>query len=304
MIQTKVNQVGIIYTKLYWLFQDGDQPQGPWALPTDAIQELVKRYGTGFHIKDKDFVDPSLISNFAAIKGEWGGDPSIHVDPTFPRSSALAAIATITAQGEGPNNGDLKSHFQIFLDLYRAFLQFPSNSVRDIPVNPTVVSPVVPSPEPVNAITNAVTRLWAQLLNIRYQMLLLDIAIGMSLDRSKESGLRRTVLRTWAVGFEMSQFISPLAIGLTGRTRSSSGNKPLFAGAAFELEDEIPAASCDRWKKQNTLIQRCAVVLGLLRTSAGITTDEQQLLDSMNTFDQGRQPVIDQKLKELCGGAS
>jgi len=122
----------------------------------------------------------------------------------------------------------------------------------------------------------------------------------MSLDRSKESGLRRTVLKTWAVGSEMAQFISPIAIGLTGKTRTSVGDRPLFAGAPFELDDEIPTPPCDRWKKQNTLIQKCAVTIGALRTSSGITADEKQLLDSMSAFDQGRQSVVDQKLKELC----
>jgi len=301
VIQTKVNQVGTIYMKLYWLFQDGDQPQGPWMLPADAIEEFVTKYGTGFHIKDNEFVSSATINNFAAIKGEWGGDPSVHVDPSYPRPSALAAIATITAQGEGPNGSSgIKSHFQIFLDLYRAFPQFPANAVKDIPVNPTAGPSHVASPAPLNAITDAITALWAQLLNMRYQILLLDIAIGMSLDRSKESGLRRTVLKTWAVGSEMAQFISPIAIGLTGKTRTSVGDRPLFAGAPFELDDEIPTPPCDRWKKQNTLIQKCAVTIGALRTSSGITADEKQLLDSMSAFDQGRQSVVDQKLKELC----
>jgi hypothetical protein len=101
----------------------------------------------------------------------------------------------------------------------------------------------------------------------------------------------------------MSQFISPLAVGLAGKRRTATGTRPLFAGAPFELDEEIPPAPCDRWKKQNTLIQKCAVLIGALRTSGGTTTDEQQLLDSIGTFDQGRQSVIDQKLKELCGSS-
>jgi Ferritin-like len=285
-----INRVSIIYTILYWLFQDGDKAQGPLHLPADAIEELIKQYGAGFHISDNDFADSTAINNFCAIKLEWGGDASMHIDPAFPRSSALAALATIMVQGEGPAiAAGVSSHFNAFLDLYRTFPKFPTNAIKDVPVNPTMT-----------AITDPVTSLWAQFLNIRYQILLLDIATGMSLDRSKEGALRKTVFRAWAVGGEMVQFIGPVAVALMSKKNASSGIKPVFAGPPFVLDQPVPPAACDQWKMQRDLAAKCLGIVGSLN-AARLGIDEQQLLQSAVEFDRGRQPFIEQHIKDLCG---
>jgi hypothetical protein len=299
-VQHKINRVGAIYAKLYWLFQEGNTPEDPWALPQDAIDQFVQLYGQGFHVRDQDFADSTTIGNFVAMKAEWGGDPSLHVDPSFPRSSALAAIATITAQGEGPNsNPNLKSHFEIFLDLYRSFAQLPPGTVKILAINPNTSG----GSDPARTITQPATRLWAQLCNLRYQTLLLDIAIGMSIDRSKEPELRQKILTSWAVGVEMSEFIGPIASGLTAKPLTANASNALLAGAPFEFGDAIPTSACGRWKKQNALVQDSASVIASLKSVSGLSADEQQLLDAMASFDQQRQPLIAQKIQEFCGSS-
>jgi len=296
VVRRKVHRVGALYAKLYWLFQETDAPQQPWLLPEDAIKAFVQVYGQGFHLAE--FADHTMIGNFVAIKAEWGGDPSLHVDPGLPRSSALAAIATITAQGEGPNSSpNLESHFQIFLNLYRGFGQFPLGAVKNVAVNPTTREESDPS----RAITHPATRLWAQLCNLRYQTLLLDIELGISLDRSKEAQQRQTVLRSWAVGAEMSQFIAPIASNLTGKPLAAGPSITLLAGAPFEFGDEIPSSACERWKKQNLLIQDSASVIQSLKSVSGVSPDEQQLLGAIESFDQDRRPLIAQMIQSLCG---
>jgi ferritin-like protein len=301
IILPSVHRVGVIYAVLYWLFQSGDQPEGPWTLPQEAIDELVAKYGTGFHVKDGDFADSASIANFSATKDEWGGDGSMHIDPGAPRASALSALYTISTQGEGPaTDPAMPSHFQVFLKIYGSFSQFPSTAVLQIPANPSVVSPQSPDAGLPNAITNPDTSNWARLLSARYRMLLLDILLGMSLDRTKEGPLRQTIIADWAVGSEMQSFISPIARSLTKKMRGAAADIPQFAGAPFEFGDQLPDAPCDRWREQNSLIQTCAELIATLLTSASVTNEDRQLLQDITTFDSTRQTVIDGKIKQLC----
>lgn len=297
----KVNRVGIIYAKLYWIFQENDAADGPWILPPDVIQCFVQNFGAGFHLADGDFVNPSVVANFSATKQEWGGDSSMHVDAGTPRSNALAAINWITSQGEGPNNAKvLETHFQTFLKLYRMFKGFPANAVLDVPTNPTTATPGSAGVS-ASAILEPVALLWARLLNVRYQILLLDVALGLSLDRSKDALLRNTMMATWAVDKEMVAFISTIAISLTSRQRTSAGTqKPFLAGAPFELE-EIPQALCDQWKQQRDLLASSKALISQLKGLMGNGDPDASILDSLVTFDLQREPVINQKIVEICG---
>jgi hypothetical protein len=205
----KVNHVGVIYAKLYWLFQQADAAEGPWLLDADVIECFVRSFGAGFHLEDGDFADPTTVGNFAATPTEWGvSDAAMHVDSGTPRSKALAAIAWITAQGEGPNQSDtVESHFQTFLSLYRTFKAgLPNNAVLDIPVNPSTDSSSTGASS-ANLITDPVSLRWAQVLNLRYQILLLDIVVGLGIDRSKEAPLRTKITNSWAVRNEMRGFL-------------------------------------------------------------------------------------------------
>jgi hypothetical protein len=299
---SKVNHVGVIYAKIYWLFQQGDAPEGPWVLDADVIECFVRSFGAGFHLKDGDFADPTTVNNFAATPTEWGvSDATMHVDSGTPRSKALAAIAWITAQGEGPNQSDIvESHFQTFLSLYRTFKAgLPNNAVLDIPINPSTDSNGTGAPS-ANSITDPITLRWAQVLNLRYQILLLDVVVGLGIDRSKEALLRGKIMHSWAVQTEMSGFLSTIAIALTSKKRTTVGTtSPVFAGAPFEL-DEIPDSPCEQWRKQKELAVKCAAIAGDLKSLLNAGDPDRDFLDSIVSFDQTRQSVIDQKIGELC----
>lgn len=298
---SKVNHVGVIYATIYWLLQQGDGPEGPWPLDADVIDCFVQSFGAGFHLKDGDFADPATVNNFAATQAEWGlsGSTTMHVDSGTPRSNAQAAITWITEQGEGPNQTNIvETHFQTFLNLYRAFKAgFPDKAVKDVPVNPSTDSSTGAPP---NLISDPVTLRWAQVLNFRYQILLLDVVVGLGIDRSKNAALRTKVMHDWAVEMEMSNCLSTIAPALTGKKRTTAGTTPpVFAGAPFEL-DEIPDSPCEQWKKQKDLVAKCTAVIGELKSLLNAGDPDRGFLDSIVSFDQERQPVIDQKISELC----
>ncbi len=223
----------------------------------------------------------------------------MHVDSGTPRSNALSAIDWITAQGEGPNEGDNQSHFHTFLSLYRSFKTPTANVVRDVPVNPSTAVQVGGGPS-ANSITDQIALHWAQIFNLRYQILLLDVTVGLAIDRSAAAPLRKTIMRNWAVQNEMAGFLSTIAVALTTKKRTTTGTtSPVFAGAPFEL-DEIPSSSCDQWKKQKEFAVKCASIASELKNLLSAGDPDRDFLDSIVSFDQGRQAVIDQKIAESC----
>ena len=299
-----LHRVGAIYAVLYWLLQEGDQAEGPWLLDRATIDALITKYGSGFHIKNADFADPAKIANFAANENEWGAFDSMHIDPVFPRLSALTAIKNISFQGEGPEESPgMPSHFRVFLGIYRDSLpNFPAGAVRNIPTNPCVVPAGVPPAGASNEISEPVTAAWASLLNLRYRILLLDILTALSLDRSSapDAALRQSIISDWAVAFEMVSFIAPLAQGLTTKPLAATPANPQFAAAPFEFGDALPNTPCGLWKEQLTQLQRSAALVNTLLRTPGLSPSDSQLLNDISAFDAQRQPIINSRLQQHC----
>jgi hypothetical protein len=300
----KIRRVGAVYAALYWLFQSGDAPEGPWQLHPADIAALIDRYGKGFHVGDGDFVPAATAADVAASKDEWGGDGSVYVDPADPRASALSALYRVASQGEGPAaTGGEASHFSVLLNMYRSELPaFPTGSVLDIPVNPYVLADgAAPTANPAE-ISHPITALWARLLNTRYRILLLDILTALSLSRTTDNQLRQTMIGGWAVGTEMVSFISPLAQGLTLRPRTANpAAKPPFAGAPFTFGDALPDTPCGQWKEQLALLQISSDLITRLRNSPGLAQADEDFLDSMEQFDSTRKNVIADRIRLHCG---
>jgi len=297
-----IHRVGAIYAVIYWLFQSGDQAEGPWSLSPAVIASLLAKYGAGFHIRDSDFADPAHIANLAAIPEEWNGDESMHIDPTYPRSSALVAVKNISFQGEGPSQGsEAPSHFDVLLAIYRDHLpNLPANAVLDVPSNPFVVAnPSHPTAEP-SEVSHPTTGNWCTLFNLRYRILLLDLVAGLSLNRAVNADLRNTLIMEWAVEFEMSFALSRIAKLLTGKPRTTDGKRPQFAGAPFTFGEALPNTACGLWKEQLLLLQRSASTITILLGTSSLTQNETNILTQIRTFDSGRRSQINQFIQQHC----
>jgi hypothetical protein len=150
------------------------------------------------------------------------------------------------------------SHFDRFLRIYRE---------RDAEGTDAPVSPVTKNPNTMagpsgdaaldaGRITNETARLWAQLFNMRYRMLLADLSHYFGLAADSGPGQQpRGFLSGRAFG-EMSN-LARLSESLTKMSQlAEGGGAPPFAGPPFEMPYtiSIPDLEIDRWRLHRDLI--------------------------------------------------
>jgi hypothetical protein len=295
-VKTKVNRVGLLYTALYWLFLKSDSAQGPWRMP-NALRGCMHDSLKDVHLKDSDFVPIREYEQFCADSGEWEAfEDSFHVGQADPRLRALRAIRWIMIQGEGPAGAacnDTESHFCRFLRIYQELERDArlARAARPVPVNPVV--PDTARTEPIaqgaQAITHPESKLWANLFNVRYQMLLLDILLALSTNRQGPDGNLRKQLTSWAASHEMEYLKQigqllptlPRALGSKGR-----------AGAPFEIV-MLPTDSTKRWDQQRVLIEGSNELVKRLKKMIFPHDLRFSLLQSILEFDRGRRNCVE-----------
>jgi hypothetical protein len=237
-----INHVAVLYAKLYWMFQDDDTPVKPWLLPADQFAGKVR------HVHDGDFAPAATLNarqgNADEFEGQAGpNDNSPHriIWSMTSRAQVRDAIAQIAIQGEGTGFSN-DSHFLEFLQLFGDFVtradggQAPT--VLALPVNPNTAN----DSATVNGrITHPVALLWAQLFNVRYRILLTELALALSESAGDNSGggglAGRDNLVSRAIHREMkNQFgISGLTQKLIKLPLKSDGTG--IAAPPFEMPD-------------------------------------------------------------------
>lgn len=225
-----INHVGALYSKLYWLFQSTDAWEGPWP----EAHKPGPYPGT-------DHIPAAAINPSAhqASGDELGGGnaPGVHVAYVAPvnnRAEALAALYQIAAQGEGwvPGDNEL-SHFERFLTSFEDFAKFIDDGIEPtlpVPTDPTTGDdgPTVPR----NCITHPSSRLWAELCDVRYQMLIGELWLGILLPAN--DALRATLFQR-SIRKEMQVGVAKTAkkLALLPRTPATPALKA--AGAPFRM---------------------------------------------------------------------
>lgn len=246
----QIQSVGIIYAAIYWLLMESDDPGPDWPFAENQDREFVHQYGAGLHLRKQDFIDKEEYQDRAAAADEWEVfESDAHVDDASPRETALAGLRWIMAQGEGPNALE-ESHFSRFVQIYEELKQldgkYDSISMR-VPTNPYVklygFAPPPAPPRPENGqqhgtpITHPRTKLWAELVNARYQLMILHIFASLSASRSRE-GQKRRKFAALAIG-EM-ELVKKIGQLLPHMSLARSGVRK--AGAVF---DEVCIASSE-----------------------------------------------------------
>jgi hypothetical protein len=251
----------------------------------------------GVHVNNTDFVPTSEYEDFAANRAEWEVfEDSLHVDDADPRSRALKAIHWIMLQGEGPSGSDCtkeNSHFCRFVSIYEDLRAHPDllAAARRVPLNPVVHDRHRKEPVQADAefITHPESKLWAQLFNVRYQMLLLDILIALSTSRSQAAGLRST-LTSWASAHEMEHL---KRIGqLLPTLPRHPGKTNLQAGAPFETA-QFPPDNTKRWDLQRVLIKGSNDLVRRLKKMVSPHDERFGILDAISDFDLGRRSEVE-----------
>jgi hypothetical protein len=277
-----INHVGLLYARLYFLFQEDDTPVEPWKL--DASD-----FPPG-HLGEDDFNAADKIKPFQAVPEEWTldlkGDKRIYVDPILSREDAMKAINKIALEGEGLKDAD-KSHYQTFLRTYREFTcnAGPTKWIPtwDIATNPNTTGP--------DRITSRATFLVARLLDVRYQLLLADIWHAVQLDRDHPPtppvADRATVAGTWAVETEMSA-VRRLALQLTQlKQHDTPKDAAPFAGAPFELPFEpfLPGPEPERWGLIRRLLDTSRGLFRQIKAVPGMPKEVLDIVGSLETAD-------------------
>lgn len=282
-----INHVAVIYAKIYWLFQSSDTPQGPFTLPPSVA------FPPGLHLADTDLADAASLTRQTS-NNEWGAAGGIHVDATTTRDTALAAIDVIAIQGEGISDSDPSSHFARFLNLYNKLTTSAvPHPALPVPVNQTTG----PSSTTASAITDPTTLPWAVLFNRRYEILLLDIMLGLgygSTELVDGVKVRTRLTRDWAVRKEMQVALAGIAAKLVA---SPLGGPPgAMAGPPFELPATgLPTTRAQAWQRQRNLIDECQALIDQI----GLANDDDNgTLAALADFDTGRTGFIDARIQE------
>lgn len=294
----------------------------------DHIQFLIAE-----HLNDADFSPSTAV--FQADPSDWLADfvEGMIIEKITNKAEALRSLRKIAEQGEGIGAGtageELKhTHFYLFLTIYRARRaqgHGPQIPVRDLPTDPfTAAHSAAPSEAEGNRISHPVARPLAQLFNLRYRMLLMNLAHALSLESDllpknsaasnepqKPSG--RAELRDWS--FDEMRRMSGFARALIRLPRRSGLNAgPPFAAPPFELPYTLtlPDQELDRWLLQADLIVNGIQLIKLIREeldkpglSDELKADVEKLLSAIEKAEtkpgdpSSRQALVQRHIERL-----
>jgi hypothetical protein len=262
-----------------------------------AITESLNSHQGGDAIFDASSVefqgDPAdWGAGLPSVTRDHNGDPTqvgpgIFVARIRTRAEAIDALKIIALQGEGAAGAcGPDSHFERFLRVYESAVLTPGSISLAIPTHPnTSANPT--ADEYQGAITNKVTRLWAQLLNSRYRMLLAYIGHYLVTGQGAH-GRKQLADSAFA---EMSN-VGTIAqhIVTLDRTAAPGDGK---AGPPFEMPHtlQMPTTSVTRWRMQqdlvnnsHTLKMKIAAIQGDSENVLGRLSDDVARLAMISEF--------------------
>jgi hypothetical protein len=165
-----------LYAAIRWIFQADDAGDA-----MGLTQELG--FEPGWHLAPEDFVDPAIGARFGSDVTEWHSIPGLIIAVSGDRGQALDALDAIAAQGEGLPGGP-DSHFSTFITLLDR-MEAGALNPRPLPRTPIIAAQPAPEDPTPTPITNDYTILWAELFNLVYELLLVDIAWAISQPRGQ-----------------------------------------------------------------------------------------------------------------------
>jgi hypothetical protein len=309
-----LNHVGQIYEAIRLRLQNPADPQK--AITDDDIWTDAESLGYQALFYQWSFRRPTpddLSIHDAAL--------IINDQPIATPASAVGWVEKIAQQGEAAEQPVMPlppgepSHFARFLQIYRQiYREFPEagdwSPTYSVPRNPnTAAEPCSDEAMEAGRITNPQARLWAQLFNQRYRMLLTALAHTLHLgsDMERHGDQDRPTYRPQLRGLafrEMGNLADLAGILVTLPQYAEVPHGPV-AGPPFELPYtlDLPLLELDRWRLQRDLIRDSDRLIAALRAlpqpPVGVGAEFlQYLLDG----DRLRmQTLIASRIRELGG---
>jgi hypothetical protein len=281
----RIGRVGVIYSVLYWLFLKDDDP-GPGApFEPHEVRAFIEKYKKGFHLPDDLFADSSALSSRMANAVEWGVfEKNMHVDESSPRNRALSGLLWIMSQGEGPAIIE-ESHFTRFARIFRRFSAMGGKAdelVFNVPENPFVKSKGRGATLQGTPIRNPRLRQWAEMLNIRYQMMLLEIFGALASRRTTERAERQTGT---SLAVEEMIFVARIGQALP---QMPTGRNEARGAAPFHTEP-IPTTAAGRLRLIRQLREESIWLVAALYKDLRISEDPIVALEKSLLEDIARQ---------------
>jgi len=263
------HRVGAIYAKLFWLFQPDDNPMPP--LNLSPAPELGLH--AGMHLKPSDFVAPAIIEEYEALRHDWlrGSVEGFILDRVTDSASALNLISDISEQGEGL--GEAKdSHFFEFLELLDAL---KAQNVTVVPLPDTPVARLAPAPDAIKTtpLTTPYAKVWAELFELRYSLLLLDLWHAISIPNS--SPVRRNLID---LAYGNMKFLGDITRHLLGQRENAPDAAPPYS----LWHDDLPPTDALRWQRHLQALLAQAQITEAIRRSPEFqdcSTTECEILD-------------------------
>jgi hypothetical protein len=274
---------------------------------SEIYNEIINIVSDPSRILDSDFRAESYASQMSW--DDWGrgynappdlpGDQKRHVvagsqrhghliiERVATRTEAIAALKAVAGQGEAPHLRDKEneepSHFARFLGVYQGFEQVIKhekwNPVRNVPCNPSTF-PGGSGRRIRTYISSEGTRLWAELFNLRYRILLNCLTHSYRLSRTPVSGqsVRGPVMHR---AFGEMYNIKTIA-GLLMRMPLDDEGGGMRAGPPFQMPYtlQLPQPEADCWRVHLDLLKSAShLCKDLLDEKKGYLKDIPQTAD-------------------------
>ena len=219
--------MGVIYEVLKWIFSP------PAASPEPINFSSLAPLPAKPHITDADLQGNLIVvPEFEALREEWGVNrEDVILEPVHTVAEAREVLDGIARQGEGLTNGG-PSHFTEFMTVVAAF-EAGIISVKSMPKAPTLNNG-----ETGELISHPYTRLWVEVFNSQYNLLVLAIYHALVTPRPDDGsqGLR-AALAAMSIR-SMRRVIHPIADLISSLPLREDGGTDK-AGPSFALDASI-----------------------------------------------------------------
>lgn len=280
----KPNQVGALYSEIIRVLGDKSLvPETMFRSETLPFQAAWDEWGRGYRDGARGGSTPP-------------GTPDLIVQTAYSRSTAIDALRAVAEQGEAADidpGSNEKSHFRRFLDIFEAFPKDDASWSATMPlaVNPTTVAGLAGTVY----LDNKGARLWAELLNLRYRILLTFLAHSFRLagqpGQADSNSPRGMVLNNCFGEMYSLRAISRLLVAMP-----CGSDMAVRAGPTFEMPYtiELPAAEPDVWRVHIDLLDAASTAVSALVTHAA--HDARRFLEALREIDADKKQAIERIL--------
>lgn len=286
----KLHRVGALFVKLLWLFRSEED-----RLVLGDTVLTASDMGSTWRVDESLFAQPATIAEFEAQREVWAQgsvDDSFLLSPARNRQEAFALLSAISDQGEGFETAE-DSHFDELYELIEQVEQ--ATAAGTLILKPLIRSPLTAVSSAGGGlrgtfITNEYARLWAQLANVRYELLLHSLAHALATGNQRPDFQARLI----DLGFKDMHLINRLAVYLTKQPAGDPTGAE-FCGLPFELAaDGSPQTPTEYREKHLRLLDSAAVLHSTLQAHPRFDGGGTALLSNLRTNDQQRRDFLNQ----------